>query len=80
MYFNVFFDDGGVFFVSKKKHGDQFKIRFAGNPKFILTKYRQRHGDDEGIVRYKELLSIFAECAQENFSPIVMYPCQNKSK
>jgi hypothetical protein len=73
IYFNCHVDEGGVYFVSKKRSSINCTLRMAGNPKFILQEYIKRHGKEKGIEMYRELLDILYRCGGESFSPFVLY-------
>lgn len=75
VYFTVYSDEGGVYFTSKRSEdgGSRYKIRLAGRPKFLLSHLVKKHGNEEGIRRYTEILESLLEIGKEGYSPLVLY-------
>lgn len=48
-------------------------MRFAGKPAFLLEKYVKKYWEKEWQNRYRELLLMFKEIWDSNFSAFVLY-------
>lgn len=48
-------------------------LRLAGNPSFILEKYKNKYWDKEWQDKYRELLLILKDIGDNNKSPFVSY-------
>ena len=77
IYFHTSIEDGTIAFTSRDRDVGsslRFKIRFAGNPKFIISSLVRRNGHEEGLRIYKELIECMMDISNNGgFSPLVMY-------